>query len=133
VPEVVTTLLTLLRVMGVIELITGLGLLAAPSLLASLLLGSPLEGAVALVVARVCGAALFSLGIACLLSRDESAARASGLPIGMLLYNVGSTGVLAFAGFGLGLGGALLWLVVIVHAALAIWCVACLRVRTPLR
>jgi hypothetical protein len=129
----VVTLLTLLRVVGVIESITGIGLLAAPSLLASLLLGATLDGAVALVVARVCGIALLSLGVACLLSRDESAARATGLPIGALVYNVGVTGVLAFAGLGLGLGGVLLWLVVIVHTVLAVWCIACFRDKALLR
>ncbi len=123
----------LLLVMGVIETLVGVGLLAAPSLLASILLSSPLEGAVCVLVARVGGAALLSLGVACLLARGDADARgATGVIAAMLVYNIAATALLAYASLGLGLESLLLWPVIVVHGALAVWCVVCLRgVRTP--
>jgi hypothetical protein len=123
----------LLLVMGVIETIVGVGLLSAPSLLASILLSSPLEGAVGVLVARVGGAALLSLGVACLLAlEDAGTRRATGIITAMLVYNVAVTVLLTYAGVGLGMTSMFLWLVIVVHVALAVWCVVCLRgMRTP--
>jgi hypothetical protein len=118
---------TLLVVMAVVEVGAGLALLAAPSFVAVLLLGSSLEYAVGLVVARICGAGLLSLGVACLLARDEAGAPAGGLLTAMLVYNVVATAVLGYARLGLGLMGILLWPAIVVHGALAIWCIVCLR------
>jgi hypothetical protein len=44
----------------------------------------------------------------------------------MFLYNVAVAALLAFAGVGLGLRGIALWPAVILHAAMAVWCVPCL-------
>jgi len=116
---------SLLLVMGLVETATGLGLLASPPLVASLLLGAKLEGAVASVVARVCGTALLSLGIACFLAREgPHISAATGLIIAMLVYNILVTGLLAYSVFGLGLMGIALWPAIAAHAALAIGCFA---------
>jgi hypothetical protein len=120
----------LLLVMGFVETATGLGLLVSPPLIASLLLGASLEGAVGFVVARVCGAALLTLGIACFLARDEADDRAKGLIIAMVVYNTTATAILAYSAFGLGLTGIALWPAIIVHAALAIWCLAALSLQS---
>jgi hypothetical protein len=118
----------LLIAMGVVETATGLGLLAVPSLVASVLLGSSLEGAVGLIVGRVCGAALLALGIACLLARAEADFRSStALIIAMLAYNTVATALLAYSLLGLRLIGIALWPAILIHAALAIWCIVCLR------
>ncbi len=122
----------LLKLTAIIEASTGLGLLAVPSVVVRLLLGSPLGTSAAVMLARVAGAALLALGVACWLARDDTQSRATrGLIVAMLMYNLIATAVLAFAGIGLGLHGVALWPAVILHAAMAIWCVTSLR-RTPL-
>ena len=122
----------LLKLTAIIEASTGLGLLAVPSVVVRLLLGSPLGTSAAVMLARVAGAALLALGVACWLARGDTQSRATrGLVVAMLVYNIAATAVLALAGIGLGLHGVVLWPAVILHAAMAVWCVACLR-RTPL-
>jgi hypothetical protein len=92
------------------------------------LVGSPLDTTVALTVARVCGAALLSLGIASWLARGDTQNRAGrGLVAAMLLYNVAVAVILAFAGVGFGLYGVALWPAVVLHLVMAIWCIVCLR------
>ena len=118
----------LLKLTGIIETATGLGLVAVPSVVVRLLLGSPLGTSAAVMLARVAGAALLALGVACWLARDDTQSRAArGLVAAMLLYNISVVAVLAFAGIGLGLHGVALWPVVVLHAAMGVWCVACLR------
>ena len=112
--------------MGFAESGIGLSLLAVPSFVSALLLGTHLDSA-ALVVARVCGAGLLSLGIACLLARDERAGGAAGLVRAMLVYNIITTAVLAYGALGLHLTGIALWPAVVAHAALAIWCAVSVR------
>ena len=115
-------------VTAVIELGAGLALLCFSSTTVALLLGSPLDAPNALTVARVGGAGLISLGIACWLARDDSQSRAArGLVAAMLFYNVAAVGILAFAGIGLGPHGVALWPAVVLHVVMTIWCVACLR------
>ena len=93
-----------------------------------MLVGSPLDTTVALTVARVCGAALLSLGIASWLARGDTQNRAGrGLVAAMLLYNVAVAVILAFAGVGFGLYGVALWPAVVLHLVMAIWCIVCLR------
>ncbi len=119
-------------VTAVIELGAGLALLSFAPAFAELLLGSPLESSIAIIVARVGGAGLLSLSIACWLARDDGQSRAArGLAAAVLLYNTLAVGVLAFAGIVEGLRGLALWPVVMLHAAMAVWCAACLR-RTGL-
>ena len=121
----------LLKLTGVIETATGLGLMAVPSVVVRLLLGSPLDTSAAVVLARVAGAALLALGVACWLARDDTQSRAArGLVVAMLIYNIAATAVLAFAGIGLELHGVALWPAVVLHAVMAIWCIVCLR-RSP--
>ena len=118
-------------VTALIELGAGLALLCCPSATVMLLVGSPLETSAAVTLGRVAGAALSSLGVACWLARDDTQSRAArGLVVAMLIYNIAATAVLAFAGIGLGLHGVALWPAVVLHAAMGVWCGACLR-RSP--
>jgi hypothetical protein len=124
----------LLIAMAIVEVGAGLGLIAAPSLAASLLLGVPLDGEVAFIVAHLCGAALLSLGIACALASNDAGARAVvGLVVAMVFYNTIATGVLWHALMGLKMTGILLWPAIIVHAALLAWCIASLLAVSRVR
>ncbi len=118
----------LLTLTAVIEMGSGLVLVALPSLLVTLLLGSLLDTPAALTIGRVAGAALLALGVACWLARHDGRSRAAtGLVVAMFLYNVAAVSILASAGIGSGLGGVALWPAVVLHAAMAVWCIACLR------
>jgi hypothetical protein len=98
-----------------------------PAIVVRLLFGAEISGA-SMPLGRVAGAALLALGVACWLARDDGQSRtARGLVVAMLTYNIVATTVLAFAGIGLGLHGVALWPAVVLHAAMAVWCVACLR------
>ncbi len=115
---------TLLTITAMIEAATGVGLTIAPSWAASALLGAPFDSPAALVIGRVLGAALFSLGTACWLARSRPAA---DLVAAMLIYNVATVSVLGYARIGLGLSGVGLWPGFILHSGLAAWCLACRR------
>jgi hypothetical protein len=120
----------LLIVTAALEAATGLALLVSPTMVVSMLLGSALDTPGGLAVARVAGAALLALGLACWLASGDGQSRAGrGVVAGMLLYNVAAVAVLAHTGLALGLSGAGLWPTVGLHTALAVWCVACLRIK----
>jgi hypothetical protein len=118
---------SLYTVTAAIELGAGLALLCSPSATVVLLLGSGLDTSAAVMLGRVAGAALLALGVACWLARDDTQSRAArGLVVAMLIYNIVATAVLAFAGIGLGLHGVVLWPAVVLHAAMAVWCITTL-------
>jgi hypothetical protein len=118
---------SLLVVTAAVEAATGMALLGLPSMVVMLLLGGSLDTPSALVLARVTGAAMLSLGIACWLARNDGQSRAGrGLVTAMLLYNVAAAAVLVHAGAILQLTGIGLWPAALLHAALAGWCIVCL-------
>jgi len=118
----------LLIVTALVEMATGVMLLASPPLVVGLLLGASLDAPAAHVVARIAGAALLSFGCACWLARNDGPDRPlHGLIVAMLLYNAAAIAVLADAGAGARLAGVLMWPTTALHAALAVWCIACLR------
>jgi hypothetical protein len=120
----------LLSVTGALEAATGLVLLVAPSTLVELLLGAAPGTPAGVTVSRIAGVAVFALGLACWLARDDAAnGAAQGLIAVMLLYNVGVVVILVLAWTSPGLSGIVFWPVVLGHAVLA-WCVACLLART---
>ena len=113
---------------ALIETGAGLALLLAPRIAFDILLTISPPSTEALVVARLASAALLALGIACWLARkDRGSASRQGLLCGMLVYNVGAAVLLGYAGSILRMTGILLWPAVVLHTALAIWCVLCLR------
>lgn len=115
---------TLLIVTALAESATGVLLLVSPAFVVEVLLGASLEAPAALVVARIAGAALISLGGACWLARDDGPSRARrGLVTAMLLYNCAAGAVLTTAAVNLRMAGVLMWPAIALHAALAVWCI----------
>jgi hypothetical protein len=117
----------LLIATAVAEVGIGLLLLVSPSLPLALLLGVDQASRETILVARVAGAALLALGIACWVGRfDMRSSAQGGLLIGVLTYDVATAVLLAYAGLVLKLLGIALWPAVLVDVALAVWCVVCL-------
>lgn len=120
-----------LTAMAWVEAAAGVGLLASPQWAASILLGAQLDSPAGVVAARIAGAALLALGLACWRARvDSTGPTASAIVLAMLVYNVVAVALLAHGWISLGLHGIGLWPAVTLHAALAAWCVACLVGRS---
>ena len=108
----------LLTLSGVLEILAGLTALIAPGPLLSLLLGGPGDP-IASVLARLFGAGVFALGLACLKARHDVASPAGlAVSIGITSYNGLAAVVLLWTAAASGLGGLLLWGAGIAHAAL---------------
>ena len=99
---------------AVAEALTGVALMAVPSIVGQLLFGAELSG-VTVPVARVAGIALVALGVACY--PGEAATRG---PCGMLAYSLLATLYLVYLGLGGEWVGNLLWLAAAIHAALTV-------------
>jgi hypothetical protein len=108
---------SVLGVAAAVEAVTGLFLLIFPHLVAKLLLGVAVTG-VSIVIGRVAGIALLSLGVGCWFGRQE--ATGGWALSAMLLYNVLVTLYLARVGLGAEFVGVLLWPAVVVHAVLTV-------------
>src|SRR5689334_20810534 len=86
----------------------GLLLLASPAIPQALLLGFDLVSPESSFFGRIAGAALLALSLACWLGRTEQEGpSALGLMVGVLIYDVGATVILAYAGLVLSLVGVL--------------------------
>ncbi|WP_435011911.1 hypothetical protein P12x_006144 (plasmid) [Tundrisphaera lichenicola] len=120
----------LLTITAGIETVAGLALMLVPAAVVWILLGSSLETPAGLIVGRILGAALSSLGVVCWLARDESPGRTvAGLIVALLLYNLAVVSLLGYAWVGLGMSGLGLCPAVILHSTLGVWCIARLRIK----
>jgi hypothetical protein len=106
-----------LGIAAAVEAVTGLLLIVVPHLMAKLLLGVDVTG-VSIVIGRVAGIALLSLGVGCWFGRQE--ATGGWALAAMLLYNVLVTLYLAWVGLGAEFVGVLLWPAVVLHAVLTV-------------
>ena len=116
----------LLIATAVLEVATGASLLTAPSFIARLLLGAGLESPVAVLLGKVAGAALLSIGLACWVDRNRSGRGPLGLVTGLAAYNAMGAVLLARGAIVDGMDGVAIWPACAVHLALLIWCARCL-------
>lgn len=108
----------LLSIGGVLETAAGLGLVLDPARAASTLLHSSLDGP-GVVLGRIGGGGLLSLGISCWCARNTPLAPASlGVSWGLLAYNIVACATLARAGAALAGGGLLALSASVLHGAL---------------
>ena len=115
-----------------LETLAGLALIAVPSMAISFLTGQQLAEAGGLVLGRIGGAALVTLGIACWLVRNASQNRAAlGLILALLFYDVSAVVIFLCAHFGMRLNGIGLWPAVALHSGLGVWSALCLKRVTP--
>jgi len=118
----------LLIVKSAVEVSAGLAFALFPSMLVSLLLGSPLDGPVGTVIGRIAGVALLTLGIACWLARnDGQSTGTTGLIVALLFYDAAVVLIFLLARLAVGLSGIGLWPGVVLHSGLGIWSFLCLR------
>jgi hypothetical protein len=114
----------LLIIAAVIEAVAGVALLLIPTVAVSMLLGVPLDTPTGLVAARIAGAALAALAIACWQARNgERGSPVTGVIEAMSFYNFAAAMVLVYAGIRLDLRSALLWPAIVLHLGVGAWCV----------
>ena len=114
----------LLILAAVTEAVAGLALLLIPTVAVSMLLGNPLDTPTGLVAARIAGAALAALAIACWQARNgDRGSPAIGVIEAMSFYNFAAAMVLVYAGIRLDLRSALLWPAIVLHLGVGAWCV----------
>ncbi len=118
----------LLMATAIIEVSAGVLLLVSPTFFLTLLFRVEPTAPETIVGARVTGASLVALGVACWLALEVPASRsASGLIAVMLLYNTAVGAILTLAATILHMQGVALWPAVALHTVMAVWCLACLR------
>jgi hypothetical protein len=121
----------LLALAGGLEILAGSAALIIPAPVVSILLGSSLDP-IASVLARLFGAGVFALGLACLKARHDAGSPAGvAVSIGITAYNVLAAAVLLLTAAGSGLGGLLLWGAGIGHTTLGALFVSVLLKRPP--
>ena len=103
----------LFRASAIVEVLTGLALLAAPLFVIGLLLGDGL-GPTGVGVARVLGIGLLSVGVAGWESQGQDIRLAPRA--GLCIYNVGAAMVFVTLGTYGGMNGILLWPAAVLHA-----------------
>lgn len=118
---------SLLTITALFEGFTGLALAIVPSMLASILLGTSLTDQSSILIARLAGAALTTIAIACWLSRNDT--QPSVMVKAMLVYNIFSISLLVYAALFERIAGPGLWSAVLVHLVLLVWCFSSLWKR----
>lgn len=117
----------LLIVTALVEVATGVALLVAPSLIVELLLGEGLSSPQSLVLGRITGAALISIGMACWRTSIHEPSRGRGLVGCMLIYNLAVAVLLSRAAVIDGMRGIAIWPACVLHFGLAMWCMFCVQ------
>src|SRR5262245_12088082 len=118
----------LLTLSGGLDILAGSAALIIPAPVVSLLLGVSVDP-ITSVLARLFGAGVFALGLACLKARNDVASPAGlAVSLGITVYNLLAALVLFWAAAEMGLGGPLLWGAGIGHGVLgALFVLALIR------
>jgi hypothetical protein len=116
---------------GAIGIGAGAALWMLPAVSAALLFDEKLESRVDLLMVRFSGAGLLALGMVCQIANfDPNSPSSQRLVAAMLFYYIVVVGVLGFALLTLRLHGLALWPVIVVHAAMGIWCIFAMTSRS---
>lgn len=109
---------------AVIEAGAAVALLCVPAVAISALFGAEVEISTVLVsIARITGTALGALGVANWFVRDATqSAAATGLVIGMLIYNLGAVAIFSTSSLIAHQTGPALWPAVVLHSIMSVWC-----------
>lgn len=111
-----------LVVTAVLEAGAGLGLLATPGFVLRLLFGLEQAAIETLLVARLTGAALVAVAMACWAARANGRGPAQLILLaGVLVYNVAAVALLGWAGALLNMTGIALWPGFGLHIIMAGW------------
>ena len=110
------TATTLVKVSGAIEAATGVALIAAPELVARVLLGAELAAS-GVAVARLAGCGLLSLGLACWPGSEDAAPQAVRA---LVIYNLLAGLYLGYLRVGGGFISYLLWPACVLHLVLGV-------------
>ena len=102
---------------ALVEILSGIGLLLAPTFIISLLLGDDL-GPAGSAVARVLGMAFVSLGLAAMEPAGQKAK--SSARAGICIYNLGVAVLLSVFGTAGGMNAPLLWPTAVLHGVLGV-------------
>jgi len=116
----------LLALAGGLEILAGSAALIIPAPVVSLRLGVSMDP-IGSVLARLFGAGVFALGLACLKARNDVASPAGlAVSLGITAYNILAAVILLWTAAGAGLGGLLLWGAGTSHAVLGLLFVSAL-------
>ncbi len=105
----------LFKASAIVEVVTGLALLVAPTSVVGLLVGDGVSP-IGVAVARVLGIGLLSLGVAGWESPGQDTRLAPRA--GLCLYNVGAAIMFVILGTYGGMNGMLLWPAAVLHAVI---------------
>jgi hypothetical protein len=119
----------LLIVMGLVEFVTGVILLASPSWFCNLLLGDGLTSPQSLFLGRTMGSALVSIGAACSLASMGEPSGRTRLVGSMVIYNLAVPILLICTATNFGIRGIAFFPACILHFGLAVWCIFCVQRR----
>ena len=119
---------TLLSVKAAVETLAGLAFAFFSSWIFALLFGEQFNSPLGVLAGRIIGAALVTLGVAGWLARNDSRSHAAaGLIVALLLYDVAFVFILVSTYFATAMAGVALWPAVVLHSALAVCSLLCLR------
>mgnify|MGYP001291958535 CR=1 FL=1 len=112
-----------LTLTAIFECATAIALLAAPQTFILLLFEVALNEPIAILVAQIAGAALFTIAIACWQSRNFlNEPLTFGLLQALLFYNIAVALLLVYGAMNYSLISAGVLLVTITHFLFAVWC-----------